>query len=415
MRFFLINILIMTFLIWGGAENTLWSKPITRIGVLPFHVYSKEKVNYLGNVIPAHLAWQLKKKEQFIIVDQEDIQKLTGERAEGWFDRENLDQIALKTKTHFLVYGGITKIDDKLSIDARVFTTYKESPSYKDFVEGKNLDRMIESLGSKISQHILKVARQTPPPKFTPQESAVLEEELQPATPPKRPEPVKEEIFKDKKASPFPATPAPSAPPPVTTKEPLRLGSKTLPPAESPLDRDKKPAKKIQPSFYGSAPVPSDITPKVTRIVPTPEQKPKKAKGGSSQQPINITSDRMEADNRHRTVNFFGNVVAKREDMVIFSDRISTLYTEKGKIKKIVAQGNVKINQNGRIATCQKATFFQLSQKIVLTGKPKVWQGNNIISGGKITILLNEDRLNIERGKQNRVNAIIYPMGRNFK
>jgi len=117
----------------------------------------------------------------------------------------------------------------------------------------------------------------------------------------------------------------------------------------------------------------------------------------------------MEADNRNRIVNFLGNVVARREDMVIFADQISAFYTKKGKIKKIVAQGNVKINQDERTATCEMATYFQPSQKIILTGKPKVWQGSNIVSGGKITIFLNEDKISIERGKQNRVNAIIYP------
>ena len=181
------------------------------------------------------------------------------------------------------------------------------------------------------------------------------------------------------------------------------------------MELDEESSIKAKPSFSESAPLTSDTPPEVPEIDTGPEKKSPKPKSRLSYQPINITSDRMEADNRNRTVNFLGNVVAKREDMVIFSDRISTFYTKPGKIKKIIARGNVKINQHARIATCQEATFFQPSQKIVLTGKPKVWQGNNIVSGEKIIIFLNEDRIDIEGGKQNRVNAIIYPMGKNFE
>ena len=100
------------------------------------------------------------------------------------------------------------------------------------------------------------------------------------------------------------------------------------------------------------------------------------------------------------------------EDIVIFSDRISAYYTEQGRIKKTIARGNVKINQQDRTATCQEATFFQPSQKIVLTGRPKVWQGNNIVSGDKIIIYLEEDRVVIEGEQRNRVKATIYPMGK---
>jgi lipopolysaccharide export system protein LptA len=122
----------------------------------------------------------------------------------------------------------------------------------------------------------------------------------------------------------------------------------------------------------------------------------------------------MEADNRNRTVDFSGNVVAKREDMVIFSDRISAYYTEQGKIRQTIARGNVKINQQDRTATCQVATFSQPSQTIVLTGKPKVWQDKNILSGDRIIIYLEEDRIVVEGEKRNRVNATIYPMGKDL-
>jgi len=149
---------------WGGAESILWSKTSARIGILPFQIYSGTKVGYLQDVIPTRLAQQLKNKGQFTIIEGETVERLMPEKETGWFSREELDRIALQAGVNFLVFGSLTKIEENLSIDARVFTTLAESPSYKSFVEGEDLDHLIEDLGSRISQHILTLAPPTPPP-----------------------------------------------------------------------------------------------------------------------------------------------------------------------------------------------------------------------------------------------------------
>ena len=59
------------------------------------------------------------------------------------------------------------------------------------------------------------------------------------------------------------------------------------------------------------------------------------------------------------------------------------------------------------------AKLLQAEQKIILTGKPKVWQGNNMVSGEKIEIFLEQDRIVVE-GKKDRVNVVIYPNSENW-
>ena len=388
-KIFLIKILIFGLLIWEGAGNISFAKTIAKIGILPFQVYSEEKVNYLQDFIPDHLAQELRKNEQFKIVNGENIKKLMAEKAEESFNQNKLNQIAQETGVHFLIYGSLTKIDENLSIDARIFSSLKESPAYKDFVEGRDLDRLIEKLGSKITQHILKVAPQIAPSQFMEKDMLVLDEKRKPISPLEGSEIIEEEISESEKPS----------------ESELKISSSS----ESPLDTNKALVAKARSSLPKPTPLVAETSLEETKRTSEAIKKPEKTKARTSYQPINISSDRMEADNRNRIVNFLGNVVARSEDMVIFADQISAFYTKKGKIKKIVAQGNVKINQDERTATCQMATYFQPSQKIILTGRPKVWQGSNIVSGGKITIFLNEDKISIERGKQNRVNAIIYP------
>lgn len=392
--------------LWTGGEewNVLWSKTSSaRIGILPFQVYSETKVDYLQDVIPNRLAQRIQNKGPFAVIDCEGVKRFVPEKETGWLSRKELDRIALQAGAQFLVFGSLTKIEENLSIDARVYTTLKESPSYKSFVEGKDLDHLIEELGSRISQHILSLAPSTPLT-ATPFGLPVEEELLAPDVPP---------TTAQLDAAKRPPDPETFVATPATTEEPPSASPEPLSSIIAPVPTDGTSSQEVSRSRPASALAPSEITQEAGI---RPGKRISQSQTKPSYQPINITSDRMEADNRNRTVDFFGNVVAKREDMVIFSDRISAFYTEEGGIRKIIAHGNVKINQQDRIATCTQATFFQPSQKIVLTGKPKVWQGKNIVSGGKITISLNEDKIDIEgEGKNDRVNAIIYPMGKDLQ
>ena len=62
-------------------------------------------------------------------------------------------------------------------------------------------------------------------------------------------------------------------------------------------------------------------------------------------------------------------------------------------VKKTV--GDVPIKQQ---ATGDKAVYFIKKGKIELTEKPKVYQGDNVLHGSKITLWTNSERLDIERG-----------------
>jgi lipopolysaccharide export system protein LptA len=125
----------------------------------------------------------------------------------------------------------------------------------------------------------------------------------------------------------------------------------------------------------------------------------------STMKPIQITSKSMEADNKKNMVTFKGNVVVKQEDIVILSDIMKVAYEAKGGISRVEASGNVKMSQENRIATGKKLVFYNPEQKIVMTGNAKIWQGDNLISCEKVTVLLEEDKIFFE----GTVDSIIYP------
>lgn len=129
------------------------------------------------------------------------------------------------------------------------------------------------------------------------------------------------------------------------------------------------------------------------------------AEGG----PITITADRLEADRKLHVITYLGNVIARKEDLTILADRMEFFFDEKmEEVIKIVALGNVRIHSKGRNATAEKAEYYDREAKVILTGNPKAWQDEDLVTGYRMTLFLKEDRSIVEGGEKERVNAVIY-------
>ena len=126
--------------------------------------------------------------------------------------------------------------------------------------------------------------------------------------------------------------------------------------------------------------------------------------------PIDITSDKVESSTKDNLIVFKGNVTARQKDMIIYADSVEALVFEDGKgIEKVVADGNVKIQQGLRLANCGKAVFSNVDQRVVLTGNPKVWEGANMVSGDEIIVDLEKNRVEVKGGPETRGKATIQP------
>jgi len=145
----------------------------------------------------------------------------------------------------------------------------------------------------------------------------------------------------------------------------------------------------------------------------------KKALGESQGQPIVINSDSLEFDHQRRQVTFRGNVDAKREDWTIQCQKMVVYYGEKAsespqkdsmKIDKIIASGDVKITRSsGGLASAEEATYYWDEERVVLTGKPVVQQGDDFVEGAIVTLLLKENRSIVEGSEDTRVRAVLSP------
>jgi len=127
-------------------------------------------------------------------------------------------------------------------------------------------------------------------------------------------------------------------------------------------------------------------------------------------QPIEITSQKLEVLQQQRQSIFTGDVVAKQGDMTLFAEKLIVfLHQDQNQVERLEAIGGVRVLQLDRIATAEKAIFYQLEEKLVLSGNAEVTQGKNEISGDEITLYLKENRTLITSSENNRVKAVIVP------
>ena len=128
-------------------------------------------------------------------------------------------------------------------------------------------------------------------------------------------------------------------------------------------------------------------------------------------QPIHVTSQHLEANDAEGFFVFTGEVQAQQGEVTIYAQRLTVYYTdsEKKQVDRVVAEKDVRIVQLNRVATGQKAIFWQKDGRVELTGDPRVVQGENVVEGEKIIVYLNDSRSIVEGGDQGRVKAVFVP------
>jgi len=131
--------------------------------------------------------------------------------------------------------------------------------------------------------------------------------------------------------------------------------------------------------------------------------------------PITVKSNEMNADNIANRAVFTGKVVAKQGDVTIFSDKLVVSYSNKGgDVEKIEAFGNVRIVQQNRTGFSDQAEYESSTGRIVMTGSPRVVQGDNSISGKIITYYVDDEKSYVtsDGDPKARVEAVINPASR---
>ncbi|MFK5926522.1 MAG: lipopolysaccharide transport periplasmic protein LptA [Desulfuromusa sp.] len=127
-------------------------------------------------------------------------------------------------------------------------------------------------------------------------------------------------------------------------------------------------------------------------------------------QPIEITAQQLEVLQQQRQSIFTGEVVAKQGEMTLYAEKLLVFFQkDQNQVERLEAIGKVRVIQLDRVATAEKAVFYQAEETLVLIGNAEVTQGKNTISGDEITLYLKENRTLIKSSGKSRVKAIIVP------
>jgi lipopolysaccharide export system protein LptA len=126
---------------------------------------------------------------------------------------------------------------------------------------------------------------------------------------------------------------------------------------------------------------------------------------------IRVSSDRLEADEKSRSVTFYGNVKTRKANMVIYADKMTLHYSagETEEVDRVEIDGRLRIVQDDRIATADHGLFQNSEGRILLSGNAEVHQGGNSIVGDEIEYYLDEARSVVKSQPDSRVNAVFSP------
>ena len=146
------------------------------------------------------------------------------------------------------------------------------------------------------------------------------------------------------------------------------------------------------------------------------------SKAKTTEDQIRVNADNLVSNADDSYAEFAGNVKVTQGKTTITSDKLRIYYNRddvgkgqdevagKDTIKKILAIGNVTIRSENRVAVTPRAEYDAATGIITLSGEgSKVTSGNNTVTGKKITLYRDDDRITVEGGPKKRVEAVFYP------
>lgn len=128
--------------------------------------------------------------------------------------------------------------------------------------------------------------------------------------------------------------------------------------------------------LVGATALPAPAQPEVT---PGAEAKP-------TQPPTTVTSESLRLDMSKRHGIFSGDVKVEGTDFTMTARELEVFFDAGSKVERLVAIGEVKIVQPNRETTSNRADYDVRTNKILLTGSPKIIDGGRTITAPEIVI-----------------------------
>lgn len=105
--------------------------------------------------------------------------------------------------------------------------------------------------------------------------------------------------------------------------------------------------------------------------------------------PVEVAANELAVNQKDGTATFSGDVVITQGEMILSAPSVLVVYKEDSqKIATLEASGGVTLVSGRDAAEAQKAQYDIDAGLVLLTGKVLLTQGQNVMTGEKITINL---------------------------
>ena len=123
-------------------------------------------------------------------------------------------------------------------------------------------------------------------------------------------------------------------------------------------------------------------------------------KGHKTNAPVDVTSDRIEVQDRADSAIFSGNVQIRQADLTMVADRVTVAYSTQGgvQINRIDASGGVIVRSPSETARGEFGIYDTDRKLITLIGGVQLNRGANQVNGSRLVIDLDSGRAVIDGG-----------------
>jgi lipopolysaccharide export system protein LptA len=112
-----------------------------------------------------------------------------------------------------------------------------------------------------------------------------------------------------------------------------------------------------------------------------------------------ITSDSLMFDYGRSTCLFEGNVVATEPRLKLECSKLYVFFDATNNVDSIVATDSVRVMQDNRLGTCDKAVYSATTGAIVMSGNATLTRGRDTIHGDEIKIFVNSEKVTCTPGR----------------
>lgn len=123
-------------------------------------------------------------------------------------------------------------------------------------------------------------------------------------------------------------------------------------------------------------------------------------KGHDPDAPIDISSQRIEVQDRANRAVFAGDVIARQGSLTLATERLTVAYTSSGglEINRLDASGGVVVRSPSETARGNFGVYDLDRKLITLIGAVQLSRGGSEINGQRLTIDLNSGRAVVDGG-----------------